>query len=102
MILDDDFETRVEAELARTANRPAVAWFDVSDVEPPQKTLLMVTGSSGYRTHRQFLELAYVDEDFRPSRGGPRRWQSVQNDSLSESGYVPTHWAYPINLPVAS
>ncbi|KEA07504.1 hypothetical protein [Rhizobium rhizogenes] len=98
-MLDDAFEARVEAELARTAGKPVVAWFKVSDVTPPQNTLLMVTGSSGYRTHRQFLELAYVDEDYRPSRGGPLRWQSVQNDALLDAGYVPTHWAYPIDLP---
>ncbi|ABF71340.1 p092 [Rhizobium phage 16-3] len=98
-MLDDDFEAKVEAELARTAKKPNIAWLKVSEVAPPQRTLLMVTGSSGYRTYRQFLELAYVDEEYRPSRGGPLRWQTVQNDALSDFGYEPTHWAYPITLP---
>lgn len=76
-----------------------VKWFKVSEVNPPEQVTLMVTGDSGYVTRRKFLELAYIDESFRPSRGGELRWLSVQNESLSESGYRPTHWAYPISLP---
>jgi len=78
---------------------PAIKWFKVEDFEPPQKTLLMVTGPSGYSTYKKFLALAYVDEDYRPSKGGPLRWQSVTDDSLSDNSWYPTHWARPVELP---
>lgn len=76
-----------------------IVWHNVADNPPPQKTLLMVTGSSGYATHTKFLTLAYIDEEYRPSRGGPLRWQSVTNDSLSDNSWHPTHWAWPLGLP---
>jgi len=76
-----------------------VEWHSVEERLPPQKTLLMVTGPSGYRTHKKFLQLAYVDEDFRPSHGGPLRWIDHANDALTDGGLVPTHWAMPTELP---
>jgi len=81
------------------APAPHVVWFQVDHVKPPQKMLLMTSGPSGYNAPRdQFLALAYVDEDFRPSLGGALRWQTVTDDDLSDNGWVPTHWAYPVNL----
>lgn len=80
------------------AGDPHVVWFQVDHVKPPHKKLLMVSGPSGYAVHEQFLALAYIDEEFRPSRGGPLRWQTVMSDALADNGWVPTHWAYPINL----
>lgn len=77
----------------------SVVWHRVDEVKPPEKRLLMVTGDSTYCTHKQFLTLAYYDEDYRPSRGGPLRWLSVQNDALTDQSWVPTHWAFPIELP---
>lgn len=74
-------------------------WHKISDMPPPQKELVVVTGPSGYVTHTRFLELAYVDEEFRPSRGGPLRWQTVTNDALSDGGFYPTHWARQLNWP---
>jgi hypothetical protein len=76
-----------------------VNWHRIEDMAPPERELVMVTGPSGYVTHKQFLELAYYDEEYRPSRGGPIRWLSVQNDALSDFSYFPTHWARPIALP---
>jgi hypothetical protein len=78
-----------------------VNWHAIADKAPPQKELLMVTGPSGYSTHTRFLGLAYIDEDYRPSRGGALRWQSVTNDSLTDGGFYPTHWARQINWPAA-
>ncbi|MER9911679.1 hypothetical protein NKJ71_13700 [Mesorhizobium sp. M0050] len=78
-----------------------VEWKKIEDATPPEKKLLMVTGPSGYSTHGKFLSLAYIDEEFRPSRGGPLRWQTVTSDSLSDDGFYPTHWALPIELPEA-
>ncbi|WP_287353586.1 hypothetical protein [Mesorhizobium sp.] len=74
-------------------------WHKIEDYAPPQRELVMVTGPSGYVTHTKFLELAYVDEEYRPSRGGALRWQTVTNDALSDCGFYPTHWARIINLP---
>jgi len=77
-----------------------VNWHSIDEMAPSQRELVMVTGPSGYVTHQRFLELAYVDEDFRPSRGGQLRWQTVTNDALSDCGFYPTHWARQINFPV--
>lgn len=77
-------------------------WHKISDFPPPQKELVLVTGPSGYTTHKRFCELAYVDEEFRPSRGGRLRWQTVTHDALSDSGFYPTHWARPLNWPEES
>ncbi|TGQ19270.1 hypothetical protein [Mesorhizobium sp. M00.F.Ca.ET.217.01.1.1] len=74
-------------------------WHKITDRAPPEKQLLMVAGPSGYCTHKTFLALAYIDEDYRPSRGGPLRWLDVTNESLSDLGWYPTHWAHQINLP---
>lgn len=76
-----------------------VNWHKIEDLAPPQRELVMVAGPSGYVTHKSFLELAYVDEEYRPSRGGELRWQTVTNDSLSDYGFFPTHWARPVALP---
>lgn len=76
-----------------------VQWYRVEDHEPPQRKLVMVTGDSGYITHRQFLELAYLDDSYRPRHDGPPRWLSVQSDALSDKGWRPTHWAEPLELP---
>lgn len=74
-------------------------WNAIKYTKPPQKTLLMVTGSSGYVTHPQFLALAYYDEEFRPSKPGQIRWLDVTSEALSDRGWYPTHWALPIRLP---
>lgn len=75
-----------------------VQWHDVETDAPPEKKLLMVTGDSGYVNNKDFLCLAYYDEQYRPRLGGEIRWQSVTNDSLSDCGWYPKRWAHPINL----
>jgi hypothetical protein len=62
-------------------------------VEPPQQTLVKVTGDSGYTNHRKFLTLAYLDDVYRPRHDGPPRWLDVTNTALSDYGWEPTHWA---------
>jgi hypothetical protein len=74
-------------------------WKDIDKCRPPENVLLMVTGDSGYVRYKKFLALAYYDEEYRPSMNSRIRWQSVCNDSLSDSGWHPTHWAYPLELP---
>jgi hypothetical protein len=74
-------------------------WKEIEKCKPPENTLLTLTGPSGYIRYKKFLCLGYYDEDFRPSHGGRIRWQSVTNDSISDNGWYPTHWAYPIELP---
>lgn len=74
-------------------------WWKIDEFKPPEKKLVMVTGPSGYVTHTKFMTLAYYDEEYRPSRGGPIRWLSVTNDALSDCSWYPTHWALPIDLP---
>ena len=77
-----------------------VQWHRVDDHKPPQNTLVMVTGDSGYRTHTRYLTLAYVDEEYRPSLDGRPRWINVQNDGLSDQfPSEPTHWAHMMELP---
>lgn len=77
-----------------------VTWYHVDEYKPPQKTLLMITGPSGYRTHQQFLTLAYVDDDYRPPIDGRSRWINVQNDAVTDQfPEGPTHWAMPMKLP---
>lgn len=77
-------------------------WHKVEDLSPPQRELVVVTGPSGYVTHDRFLELAYVDDEYRPPIAGRLRWQTVTHDSLSEYGFYPTHWARQPNWPEAS
>ena len=77
-----------------------INWHKIDNLPPPERDLVMVTGPSGYSKHNRFLALAYFDEEYRPSRGGPLRWQTVTNDDLSDCGFVPTHWAWPANWPV--
>lgn len=74
-------------------------WKDVHKCKPPEDTLLMVTGDSGYITHKKFLCLAYYDEEFRPSRDNNIRWLNVCNDELTDNCWRPTHWSYPVALP---
>lgn len=77
-----------------------IEWFDASLRDPPQKQLVMITGASGYSNHKKFLTLAYIDEQYRPSHGGPLRWLSVHNDAISDQfPDGPTHWAFLIELP---
>lgn len=78
-----------------------VNWLRIEDHEPPQKTLLMVTGDSGYAHHKKFLTLARVDDEYRPrlASDGPLRWINVQDSALSDQGWYPTHWAEMIPLP---
>lgn len=97
-----DFDEQDADQVLDEIDSGVAVWFKVAEVAPPQKKLLMVTGSSGYRTHQQFLQLAYVDENYRPAVNGKLRWQAVTNDALSDAGFYPTHWAFPINLPVAA
>jgi hypothetical protein len=76
-----------------------IQWKEIEKCKPPEDTLLMVTGPSGYITHKKFLCIAYYDETYRPSFNDRIRWQSVSNDSLSDCGWHPTHWSYLMELP---
>lgn len=92
------------ALLSRASDRSVVilggaTWRRVADHPPPQKRTLMVSGDSGYRGISKFLTLARVDEEFRPSLGGPLRWVDHAGDSLMGSGWTPEWWALPIALP---
>lgn len=76
-----------------------VQWHDIDKEQPPENQLLMVTGLSGYRTHPDFLCLAYYDEKYRPRLDdGEIRWLDVTNTALSDFSFKPLRWAYPINL----
>lgn len=72
-----------------------IEWLPVEHFKPPQKELLLVTGPSGYITHKKFVTLAYVDDEYRMPFPDdyPLRWQTVSNDSLSDSGHYPEFWA---------
>lgn len=77
-----------------------IHWFAVELRLPDENELVMLTGDSGYVTHKKFLTLGYYDNEYRPPLPDGRiRWQSVQNDSLSDQGWEPTHWAKAIQLP---
>lgn len=67
-------------------------WITV-DREPPQKTLVKVTGPSGDTTHLKFLTLAYLDDSYRPSNRRGLRWLDVMGIALVDYGWEPTHWA---------
>lgn len=85
--------------------RDGVRWFQVNpkltnNGLPPDKKLVMVTGDSGYVTHKKFLTFAYLDQQYRPWKEGEEpRWLNVQNDALTDCGWRPKHWAYPLKLP---
>jgi hypothetical protein len=79
--------------------RNVVPWHSINTDNPPEDTLLMVAGPSGESIHKKFLALAYYDEAYRPRRGGWYRWLDVNSFELSNCGWHPTHWAYPIELP---
>jgi hypothetical protein len=76
-----------------------IEWFSCDYRMPPEDTLVLVTGPSGYRTHDKFLALAWHSSEYRPPINGETRWQSVTNDSLLDQGWRPTHWARAIKLP---
>lgn len=77
-----------------------IHWYEIAKRKPPENTLLMVAGESGYIKYSQFLTLAYYDEEYRPSLDGTIRWLNVQNDALLDKGWQPSHWALQINMPV--
>jgi hypothetical protein len=80
--------------------RAEITWYRVDYTSPPENTILMVTGDSGYITHSRFLCLAYFDETFRPRlRPDEIRWLDVQNNALTDCGWVPEFWAFPVELP---
>lgn len=76
-----------------------VHWFNCDITMPDERKLVLLTGPSGYVTHPKFLTLGYYDNEYRPPINGRTRWLNVQNDDLSDQGWVPTHWAKAINLP---
>lgn len=67
-----------------------IDWINVFHAFPEEKKLVMVTGDSGYRSNKQFLCLAYRSSN---------TWLDVQGEPLRDMGWVPTHWAEPIQLP---
>lgn len=67
-----------------------IEWINVFHSFPNENELVMVTGDSGYMTNKLFLCLAYRSSDV---------WLDVQGEHLTDMGWVPTHWAKPINLP---
>ena len=76
-----------------------IDWQKITEKKPPEKTLLMVCGDSGYMRHTQFLVLAYYDNEFRPPINGRTRWLGVDNQPLMDNSWVPSHWAYPTKMP---
>lgn len=70
-----------------------IDWISVKDRLPPRRRRIMVTGRSGYAT--PFLCLAIYDPEDRPLAP----WRDVADDALSDMGWIPTHWAEPIELP---
>lgn len=86
----------------RTDARPVeIDWIPLSREMPPQGEIVLLTGPSGTNRTPSFVLLGYFDESFRPSRGGPVRWLDIDNDALTDQGYVPTHWSPRPNLPAA-
>jgi hypothetical protein len=67
-------------------------WTPVSEKEPPQDEIVLVRGPSGYGA-RQFVALAYIDDDFRPrfEKDEPR-WLDVSDDELADRGWRPEEW----------
>lgn len=81
-------------------NINGIEWWHVKYKAPPEKTLLMLTGDSGMRTHKKFLVLGYYDNEFRPPYpNGDIRWLDIRHDALLDRGYRPIYWALPIVLP---
>lgn len=65
-----------------------LGWFDIREVAPSPREVVLVMGDSGSSVHPIFVCAAYYDADYRPHSP----WQSVNSDSLSDSGWEPTHW----------
>ncbi len=74
-------------------------WNPIFKLKPPEFKLVMVCGDSGYSLHMQFIALAYYNNDYRPPLDGRIRWLDVTGTALSDYGWVPSHWAWPIGLP---
>lgn len=92
-----DEEPRARLPRVPAPGAALVQWFAIEDVKPPEREHLMVTGESGYG--RPYIALAYYDEAYRSSRGGPLRWLDMTNTELTDYVGTPTHWAHRINLP---
>lgn len=76
-----------------------ISWKRVSFYSPPEKTLLMVTGSSGMSTNKRFLTTAFIDRQYRPDIDGKTRWLDITLTDLSDYGWEPEFWALPMELP---
>lgn len=67
-------------------------WQSIEDVRPPERTHILVCGDSGSNAHPSFIMVAYYDHQYRRSLDGQIRWLTIDNDALTDYGYVPTHW----------
>lgn len=87
-----------------TTNVPAgsIVWRDVRQHRPVDRKVYLVTGPSGYITDgmTRFVALARINEDYRPSRGGPLRWIDEGGDAITDRGWEVHFFADPILLPV--
>jgi hypothetical protein len=76
-----------------------INWINVDYQLPPERELVLLTGSSGYVTHKKFITAGYYDNEYRPPIDGAIRYLDVQDDALLDRGWRPTHWAKMIQLP---
>jgi len=67
-------------------------WNKVTSVMPPDRQFVLLRGDSGMTTTPEFFTLGRTDMEYRPPINGEIRWLDVCNDSLSDSGWAPTHW----------
>jgi hypothetical protein len=63
-------------------------WIAVSERVPDSTRTVVVAGENGYIRRKRFMCLAYYDAEYRPRSP----WQTVQDSSLSDYGWEPTHW----------
>jgi hypothetical protein len=79
--------------------RVIIDWRCIDRHKPPEGVKLMITGPSYMTTFNNYLTIAYYDEEYRPSDGGPLRWINIYNDAITDGNAQPTHWAYPPLFP---
>lgn len=60
----------------------------------PWDTEVMLTGDSGYTTHKAFIINGFRERDWHHGD-----WNDVTGTKLDDAGWRPTHWAPMPKLP---
>ena len=83
-----------------TSPKTRIDWIPLITELPPDECFVLLTGDSGYTTVDNFVVVGRRYESYRPRLAdGAIRWLNIGDDSLTDYGWKPTHWAPLPNWP---